>query len=95
MQDISWNGGALPTPTKYPAYSKKDSQQKWKLKQAKKNKKQKKKPMENTLVWRCKGDDRKKIPVAWIGVLKLLFSMQDEQLIKTATKTSVWNQPKV
>ena len=23
MQDISWNGGALPTPTKYPAYSKK------------------------------------------------------------------------
>ena len=23
MQDISWNGGALPRPTKYPAYSKK------------------------------------------------------------------------
>ena len=35
MQDISWNRGAFPTPTKYPAYSKKDSQQKWKLKQAK------------------------------------------------------------
>ena len=55
----------------------------------KKNQKQKKKPMENMLVWRCKGDDRKKIPVAWISGLKPLFSTQDEQLIKTATKMSV------
>ena len=49
MQDISWNGGALPTPTKYPAYSKKDSM-KMKTKASKKNQKQKKKPMENMLV---------------------------------------------
>ena len=25
MLDISWNGGALLTPTKYPAYSKKET----------------------------------------------------------------------
>ena len=62
---------------------------------SRKNQKRKKKPMENMLVWRCKIDDKKKIPVAWIGVLKPLFSAQDEQLIKTATKISVWNQPTV
>ena len=38
------------------------------------------------LVWRCKGEKREKIPVAWFGVLKPLFSVQDEQLIKTAIK---------
>ena len=38
------------------------------------------------LVWRCKGEEREKIPVAWFGVLKPLFSVQDEQLIKTAIK---------
>ena len=51
--------------------------------------------MENMLVWRCKGEEREKIPVAWFSVLKPLFSVQDEQLIKTAIKISVWNQPKV
>ena len=33
---------------------------KMKTEASKKNQKQKKKPMENMLVWRCKGDDRKK-----------------------------------
>ena len=28
MQDISWNGGALPIPTKYPASSKKETHNK-------------------------------------------------------------------
>ena len=89
MQDISWNGGALPTPTKYPAYSKKDSQWKWKPKQTKKIKNKKRS------LWKiCQYEDvkemtEKKILVAQIGGLKPLFSMQDEQLIKTATKISV------